>query len=100
ESAEGTTLLEQHDVIRSGNSAWIVFAVDSGQLSSHHDAIEQAVKNLDAVDHVITASDPLSDATTSSNGRVAYSTVQFDHNPGSLGETFVDDIDDAVQPAR
>src|SRR5690606_30251947 len=100
ESAEGTTLLEQHAVIRSGNSAWIVFAVDSGQLSSHHDAIEQAVKNLDAVDHVITASAPLSDATTPSTGRLAGRTGQLDHNPGALGDTFDHDIDDAVRPAR
>ena len=50
--------------------------------------------------HVLSATDPLAAATTSGNGRTAYSTVHFSVNPQSLGSAYVSTVDRAVAPAR
>ncbi|MFF5991444.1 MMPL family transporter [Prauserella flavalba] len=98
ESGQGSEVLVQHGVTHSANSARIVF--ESGSLTAHRDAVEQAIGDVREVDHVLAASDPFAQGATSRNGQVAFSTVQFDADPGTIGTGLVDDMDTATDPVR
>jgi RND superfamily putative drug exporter len=100
QSQQALTLLRQHQPTAGGQSAQIVFAASSGSLSAESSAIGSAVHNVATLPHVLSISDPLSPATTSKGGQVAYATVQFDQNPVKLGSSLVRQVDSAVAPAR
>ncbi|TDE09484.1 MMPL family transporter [Jiangella asiatica] len=99
ESGQGSDLLTDRGVTESSYSARLVFHSD-GSLVDQETPIDQAIDQVEAVDHVLAVSDPLMGATTSQDGTVSYATVQFDGNPGGFGPDFVDDIDDATDAAR
>ena len=100
ESGEGSSALSAHGVATGTNTARIVFSTGSGGLSAQKSAIESGIDRLRDTAHVVSASDPLATGTTSKNGRVAYSTVRFDDNPITLGESLVDDVNRATDPVR
>jgi putative drug exporter of the RND superfamily len=101
QSVAGANLLKQHEPSAGGGqSGQIVFAVSSGSLASHRQAIEQSVHNVARLPHVKSASDPFTSRTTSGDGRTAYSTVQFDTNPAQLGAGYVSQVDSATSGAR
>ena len=60
----------------------------------------QSVAAASALPHVLSVTDPLTPASTSPDGRIAYSTVGFDAPPNSLGAEYIARVDAAVQPAR
>jgi RND superfamily putative drug exporter len=100
ESGKGSAVLAQHGIVGGSNSARLVFTTSSGTLSSRSTAIEQAAAEVRAVPHVVSVSDPLSPATTSGTGQVAYANAQFDNKPAVLGSSLVDGIDKATDPVR
>jgi putative drug exporter of the RND superfamily len=99
-SAQGAALLKAHDPSAGGQSGQLVFTVRSGSLAEHSSAIEESVSRVRAVPHVLSATDPLSAATTSKDGRTAYDVVNFDTNPATLGSGYVTQIDNATAAAR
>jgi len=99
-SVVGINLLQAHEPAAGGQGGQIVFAVGSGTLADQHQAIETSIQNVSKLPHVLSASDPLSTATTSTDGRTAYSAVQFDTNPADLGSGYVTQVDQATAAAR
>ncbi|MBK1784352.1 MMPL family transporter [Prauserella cavernicola] len=100
QSGQGSQVLVEHGVTRSADSARIVFETGSGSLSSQRNVIEQAVGSVRGVDHVLAASDPFAQGAVSPSGRVAFTTVQFNADPGSIGTSLVDAVDTATNPVR
>ncbi|MFG2961212.1 MMPL family transporter [Streptomyces sp. NPDC048291] len=99
QSVNGINVLQAHDPSAGGQSGQIVFAIDSGSLSTDQQAIETSIDNMRKLPHVLSASDPLSSATTSKDGRTAYSTAQFDTLPSDLGSSYVTQVEQAMHPA-
>jgi RND superfamily putative drug exporter len=100
ESGKGSVVLTQNGIGAGANSARLVFRVNSGTLSGSSATIEQAVAAVRAVPHVVSVSDPLSPATTSANGQIAFASAQFDDKPAALGADLIDGIDHATDPVR
>ncbi len=97
---QGANLLKAHEPSAGGQNGQLVFTAGSGSLAGHRAVIEQAVANVRAELHVLSASDPLSGGSLSANGRTAYSSVNFDTNPASVGQSYVGQINDATNAAR
>jgi RND superfamily putative drug exporter len=102
QSATGLSLLQAHSQGAGGYSGLVVFNAQSGTLSSQSAAINDTITDLGNLPHVTSASNPLSSSspTVSSNGMIGYSTVQFNVQPASLGQSYVDQLDNATAPAR
>ncbi|HEY3877468.1 MAG TPA: MMPL family transporter [Trebonia sp.] len=102
QSDTGFNLLQAHDKNASGYSGLVVMKAGSGTLSSHSDQVNSSVASLAKLPHVLSASNPLAQGSTSlsSNGTIGYSTVQFDVQPSTLGESYVSQLDNAVSPMR
>ncbi len=96
----GLDLLRAHDKTAGGQTGQVVFVDHAGSVSSQSAALDQSRANLQKLPHVLSVSDPLSQGTVSKDGGTAYSTVNFDTNPQSLGDSYVSQVDDAVAPAR
>ncbi|THA26966.1 MMPL family transporter [Streptomyces sp. RKND-216] len=112
QSQQGLDVLRAHQPDRGGQSSLVVLH-DGQQLSRHQQQVATVVKNLGGLPHVLSAQNPLTapepqaDGTPSAplspvspNGRTAYVTVTFDENPASLGDGYLDGVDDAVEPLR
>jgi putative drug exporter of the RND superfamily len=104
ESADGLDLLESDFSSASGYSGQIVFHATSGdKISDDESAIKKVVGDIRKLDHVIKATDPLSQEGTpdvSKDDTIAYSVVSWDVVPASLDQDYLDELDDAVKPAR
>ena len=96
----GLDVLRAHDPTAGGQSGQLVFVDTSGSLSSGKSAIEQARANVAKLPHVLAVSDPLSQSTVSPDGHTAYATVNFNTNPQSLGSSYVDSVNHAVNVAN
>ena len=96
----GADLLTAHQPSAGGRGGQIVFQVEVGSVADHADLVRAAVATVAALPHVLSATDPLVPATTSADGRIAYSAVNFDVAPGSLGADYLAQIDAAVAPVR
>ena len=98
----GAALLTAHVPGAAGSSGLVVFHVGTGSLSAERASVEESVSALHGLPHVLSASDPFttSPPTISADGRTAYSTVQFDARPKTLGTDYLTKLDHAVAPAR
>jgi RND superfamily putative drug exporter len=102
QAATGLSLPQEHSNGAGGYSGLVVFHSLSVTLSAQGTQIEDSVTALGNLPHVTSASNPLSSSNpaVSSNGTIGYSTVQFDTQPATLGESYVDQLDNATAPAR
>jgi RND superfamily putative drug exporter len=102
QSATGLSLLEAHGKGAGGYSGLVVFKSHSGTLAARSTQLEDSVTALGKLPHVVSASDPLSQSApaVSADGTIGYSTLQFDVQPASLGESYVGQLDDATAAAR
>src|SRR5450631_3590181 len=102
QATTGAALLTAHEPGAAGASGLVVFHVATGSLSADRSAIEQSVSAIHGLPHVLSASDPFATAapTISADGRTAYSAVQFDARPKTLGTDYLTRLDHAVAPAR
>jgi len=100
QSHAGATLLKASDPRASG-SGKVVFHLAGGSVQAHSSPIESAIQQLDRLPHVLSASDPFSSTTptVSPDGHTAYSTVQFDVRPKTLGPSYVHQLDQATAGA-
>ncbi|WP_198957068.1 MMPL family transporter [Streptomyces sp. CB01249] len=106
QSSTGADLLRAHDPAAGGTGAQVVLHDAQKPLTDVSDQVGQVVGNLEKLPHVLSAQNPLpssSSATStalSKDGKTAYITVRFDVNPTSLDDSYLDQVDTAVQPLR
>src|SRR3954451_2459305 len=103
ESSNGLDVLKKDFTAASGYSGQIVFHADKGKVSDQSQAVATAMKNIGALPHVLTATDPLTVSGTpavSKDGATAYGTTSWDVVPPSLDAAYLDTMDTAVEPAR
>ncbi|MFH9008489.1 MMPL family transporter [Streptomyces afghaniensis] len=112
QSQKGLDVLEKHDPQAGGYSSQIVLHDDGQSLSSLSSQMSTTVTDLDKLPHVLSAQNPLSASGSSSgqsqqnvgplsdDGKTAYITVRFDVQPSTLGDDYLNGVDDAVQPLR
>ncbi|MEU6182910.1 MMPL family transporter [Streptomyces coeruleorubidus] len=105
-------MLEQHDPQAGGYSSQIVLHDDGQSLSSLSSPMSTTVAGLEKLPHVLSAQNPLSGSGSSSgqsqqnvgplsdDGKTAYITARFDVQPPTLGDDYLNGVDDAVQPLR
>lgn len=103
DSQKAVDLLESRFPARSGDSAQMVFAVDSGRLDQGEAkaAVLAAVAKAEAVPGVVEVSDPFASGSdrVSENGRIAYSTVQFSQPAIDVPKDSVDQLEDTARAA-
>ena len=89
ESQSAMDVLDEHFPAASGDTANVVFAVDSGTLREpeRRAAIERTVEEIRAQPHVTGAPSPFGKESgqLSQNGRIAYVPVQYDGTASALG---------------
>ncbi|MGP4009050.1 MMPL family transporter [Streptomyces sp. 4N124] len=113
QSQDAVDVLKAHDPDAGGYSAQIVLHDASKPLADVSSQIATVVANLQKLPHVISAQNPLpAPGTTpppagtpnvgplSTDGKTAYITVRFDVQPSTLGSSYLDGVDTAVQPLR
>ncbi|MEU1938027.1 MMPL family transporter [Streptomyces coeruleorubidus] len=112
QSQKGLDVLEQHDPQAGGYSSQIVLHDGGQSLSSLSSQMSTTVADLEKLPHVLSAQNPLSGSGSSSgqsqqnvgplsdDGKTAYITVRFDVQPSTLGDDYLNGVDDAVQPLR
>jgi RND superfamily putative drug exporter len=112
QSQKGLDVLEKHDPQAGGYSSQIVLHDDGQPLSSLSSQMSTTVADLEKLPHVLSAQNPLSASGSSSgqsqqnvgplsdDGKTAYITVRFDVQPSTLGDDYLNGVDDAVQPLR
>jgi RND superfamily putative drug exporter len=89
ESQRAYDLLSERFPTQAGDTATIVFSVQDGTLrdGNRPAAIADAVKTIAAQPHVTAATDPLKlDGQVSQDGRIAFTTVQYDQPAMDLGK--------------
>jgi putative drug exporter of the RND superfamily len=90
ESQSAIDVLQKRFPAASGDTANVVFAVDSGTLHApqRQAAIERTIEEIRAQPHVTGAPDPFAKASgqLSQNARIAYVPVQYDDTAAALGK--------------
>ena len=103
DSQKAIDLLDTRFPARSGDSAQMVFAVDSGRLDQGEarSAVLAAVAAAEKVPGVVSASDPFAGggAAVSENGRIGYSTVQFSQPAVDVPKDSVTQLEDTARSA-
>lgn len=112
QSQKGLDVLEEHDPQAGGYSSQIVMHDDRQSLTALSSQMSTTVADLEKLPHVLSAQNPLSASGTSSgqsqqnvgplsdDEKTAYITVRFDVQPSTLGDDYLNGVDDAVQPLR
>lgn len=103
QSAEGLALLQDDFPAQGGYAGQIVFHAADGQVSAQRGVVDAAMADIAGLPHVITATSPFAapgSPQIAQDGATAYGTVSWDVVPASLDESYLAQLDDAVQPAR
>jgi len=110
-SLPGTQSQTGLDVLRAdapqsgGYSAQVVLHDSKKPLTDDSSQINQVTSSLAKLPHVLSAANPLPQngqpaTALSKDEKIGYITMRFDVTPGSLGTSYVDQVDTAVQPLR
>ncbi|MFJ5260541.1 MMPL family transporter [Streptomyces sp. NPDC088387] len=115
QSEQGLDVLKAHDPAAGGYGAQIVLHDPDQSLTALGSQMSGAVTDLQKLPHVLSAQNPLSAPSgssqsaqqntpnvgpLSSDGKTGYITVRFDVQPSTLGDDYLHGVDDAVQPLR
>ncbi|MCL6669116.1 MMPL family transporter [Streptomyces panaciradicis] len=105
QSQQGLNVLKKHDPAAGGYSSQIVLHDGDKSLNALNSQMSSTVGDLQKLPHVLSAQNPLSTPASevgplSSDGRTAYITVRFDTQPSTLGDSYLNGVDKAVQPLR
>jgi RND superfamily putative drug exporter len=99
ESQTAIDVLQKRFPAASGDTANVVFAVDSGTLRApaRQAAIERTIQEIRSQPHVTGAPDPFAKGSgqVSENGRIAYVPVQYDDTASALGKEPGQRLEDA-----
>ncbi|GGX85017.1 MMPL family transporter [Streptomyces fructofermentans] len=115
QSEEGLDVLKEHDPAAGGYSAQIVMRDDKEPLSSVSSQMGQTITDIEKLPHVLSAQNPLTAPTgqqssgqsqqpnvgpLSNDGKTGYITVRWNVQPSTLGDSYLDGVDDAVASLR
>ncbi|MDQ0956870.1 RND superfamily putative drug exporter [Streptomyces sp. B4I13] len=105
QSQKGLDVLQEHDPQAGGYSAQIVLHDDGQALSALSSQMSTTVGDLQKLPHVLSVQNPLSQSPTkvgpvSGDGKTGYITIRFDQQPNTLGDAYLNGVDQAVQPLR
>ncbi|MEU6283994.1 MMPL family transporter [Streptomyces sp. NPDC047028] len=110
QSEQGLQVLEQHDPAAGGYSSQIVLRDNAKPLTSLSGQISTTISDLGKLPHVLAAQNPLAAAgkpparpnvgPLSSDAKTGYITVRFNVEPSTLGHSYLNGVDRAVQPLR
>ncbi|WP_433920203.1 MMPL family transporter [Streptomyces canus] len=105
QSQEGQDVLKKHDPAAGGYGSQIVLHDADKALTSLGSQVSTTVTDLQKLPHVLSVQNPLSAPASkvgplSSDAKTAYITVRFDVQPSTLGDGYLNGVDDAVQPLR
>ncbi|MGV9455258.1 MMPL family transporter [Streptomyces sp. NPDC003635] len=110
QSQKGQDVLKEHDPQAGGYSSQIVVHDAQKSLSSLDSQMSTTVGDLQKLSHVLSVQNPLTApppasgqpnvGPLSTDGKTAYITVRFDVQPSTLGDSYLDGVDKAVQPLR
>ncbi len=112
QSAEGLDVLKEHDPSAGGYGSQIVLH-DDKPLTGFSSQMSTTVGNLQKLSHVLSVQNPLPPPGStpppssgpnvgplSTDAETAYITIRLDVQPSTLQESYLDGVDDAVQPLR
>lgn len=102
-STAGQNLLKEQFPQQSGNGGQIVFHEKGGDIAVDADAINTSMANVAKLDHVVAATSPFATSNSpqvSKDGSTAYGTAAWNVAPTTLDQSYLDQLDHAVQPAR
>ncbi|AZQ34447.1 MMPL family transporter [Streptomyces cyaneochromogenes] len=105
QSEKGLDVLKEHDPQAGGYSSQIVMHDSDKSLSSFGSQMSTTVADLQKLPHVLSVQNPL-EATSSkvgplsSDGKTGYITIRFDEQPSLLGESYLNGVDNSVEPLR
>ncbi|BBC29220.1 putative integral membrane export protein [Streptomyces graminofaciens] len=116
QSTKGLDVLEKHDPAAGGYSSQIVLHDSDKALTSLDSQMSQTVGDLQKLPHVLSVQNPLTAPSgqssqssgqsqpnvgpLSSDQKTAYITIRFDEQPSTLGDDYLDGVDDSVKPLR
>jgi RND superfamily putative drug exporter len=107
QSNQGADVLKEHSPSAGGVSAQIVMHDAKAPLTDVRSQVDETVTALQHLPHVLSAQNPLGTGTGTSpsgalskDGKTGYITVRFDVSPTTLGHSYLDQVDGAVEPLR
>ncbi|MEU6253788.1 MMPL family transporter [Streptomyces sp. NPDC047043] len=105
QSQKGLDVLKEHDPAAGGYSSQIVLHDGQKSVTTLSSQMSTTVGDLQKLPHVLSAQNPLSAPASkvgplSTDGKTAYITVRFDVQPSTLGDSYLNGVDKAVQPLR
>jgi RND superfamily putative drug exporter len=112
QSEKGLDVLQEHDPAAGGYSSQIVVHDADKELTSLSSQMSTTVGDLQKLPHVLSVQNPLTApqpsgdsqqpdvGPVSTDKKTAYITIRFDKQPSQLGDSYLDGVDDSVQPLR
>lgn len=102
ESQRATDLLKDRFPAAAGAESQIVFSTKTGKLDTpqNRQSIAAALKKVEGLDHVTSASNPFTGGTVSKDGRIGFSTVQYDVQQVDLEKEDGEKLEDAARTAE
>ncbi|MFE0678856.1 MMPL family transporter [Streptomyces sp. NPDC058867] len=110
QAQKGLDVLQAHDPAAGGYSSQVVVHDEDKALTSLDSQMSTTVDDLGKLSHVLSVQNPLSAPPTpsgqpnvgpvSTDGKTAYLTIRFNVQPSTLGDSYLDGVDKAVQPLR
>ncbi|MDG4821723.1 MMPL family transporter [Asanoa sp. WMMD1127] len=103
QSDQGTQIIASSFPGQSTYVGQLVFQSPAGStVAERQSAVDEAVANTGRLPHVVSATSPFATnpPTVSPDGTIAYATVDYDISTDTLGQSYLDQLDSAVAPAR
>src|ERR1022692_1197096 len=102
-SSNGLNLLNSDYPQQGGFGGQIVFHASHGTVAQQQPAVDQATANVSKLPHVIKAVSPFASSpagAVSKSGTIAYTSVSWSDNPAGLTTSYLNELNNAVAPAR
>jgi RND superfamily putative drug exporter len=103
QSDQGTQVIEDDFPGQSTFVGQLVFHSPAGTtVAQQQAAVDQSFANAAKLSHVVSAVSPFAmmPPTVSADGRIAYGNIDYDVSTDALGDEYLDQLDQAVAPAR
>jgi putative drug exporter of the RND superfamily len=103
ESSNGLNVLNSQYPQQGGFGGQIVYHALHGTVTQQQSAVNQATSNVAKLPGVIKAVSPFSSPSSgavSKNGTIAYTSVSWSDNPDGLNTSYLNQLNNAVAPAR
>jgi putative drug exporter of the RND superfamily len=102
-SQDGLNVLNSEYPQQGGYGGQIVFHASHGTVADQQSAVNQTTSNVSKLSGVIKAVSPFASSNSgqvSKNGTIAYSSVAWSDNPAGLDTSYLNQLNNAVAPAK